>query len=175
MGTARRGPGRIVVGVNRSAASRAAVLWAAQEAYLRHNVLLVTHLDLPSAYSPEPDDGTAACGRLLVQWASLASDEEPSIAVGTVLLKGGISDALIRLSRSADLLVVGLDQKVGGPGPDGLGSIEDRVLLEAHCPVVMARDRARSAATVAGHELRAAAARQRAAQPPPEAVPACGS
>ena len=164
-----------MVGVSRSAASRAAVLWAAQEAYLRHNVLLVTHLDLPSAYGPEPDDGDAACRRLLVEWASLASDEEPSVAVGTVLLTGGISDALIRLSRSADLLVVGLEHEVGGSGPDGLGSLEDRVPLEAHCPVVMVRDPARSAAAVAGHELRAAAARQRANEPPPEAVPACGS
>jgi len=152
MSTVRRSPGRIVVAVSRSTASRAAVLWAAQEAYVRQGVLLVTHLDLTTAHAPEPDHAAAACRRLLMEFASLASDAEPGIAVGTVLLTGGISDELIRLSRAADLLVVGIDQESHGPGPDGLGPIGDRVLHEAHCPVVLVRDPAGSAAVAEGRQ-----------------------
>jgi len=142
-----------VVGVNCSAASRAAVLWAAHEARLRHDVLLVTHIDLPTAYAPEIYDAATACHRVLVECATLASDAEPSIAVGTVLLTGGISAELIRLSQSADLLVVGIGQDDPSSAPGLLYTIGDRVLLKAHCPVVLVPEPTGSAVTVAGREL----------------------
>jgi len=171
MSKAVLGPGRIVVGVNRSAASRAAVLWAAQEAHLRHDVLIVTHIDLPTAYPPEIYDAATACHRLLAESATWASDAEPSIAVGTLLLSGGISAELIRLSRSADLLVIGIDQDARGSAPGVLGSIEERVVFEAQCPVVLVPEPVGSVATVAGLEIRSAGPR-RVSEPPYEAVPA---
>jgi nucleotide-binding universal stress UspA family protein len=129
-------PGRIVVGVNRSAASRSAVVWAAREARIRHNVLLVTHVDPPSTYAPDLHDAATACHRLLAGWATLASETEPGVAVGTLLLCGSISDELISLSRSAALIVVGVDQDVPRAAHGAIGSIEDRVVVQANCPVV---------------------------------------
>jgi nucleotide-binding universal stress UspA family protein len=129
-------PGRIVVGVNRSAASRSAVVWAAREARIRHNVLLVTHVDPPSTYAPDLHDAATACHRLLAGWATLASETEPGVAVGTLLLCGSISDELISLSRSAALIVVGVDQDVARAAHGAIGSIEDRVVVQANCPVV---------------------------------------
>jgi nucleotide-binding universal stress UspA family protein len=58
------------------------------------------------------------------------------VAVGTLLLTGSISDELIRLSRSATLIVVGVDHGVSRAAHGAIGSIEDRVAVHAHCPVV---------------------------------------
>ena len=129
-------PERIVVGVSQSPASSYAVLWAAQEARIRRNVLLVTHIDPPTAYAPDLHDAATACHRLLANSATIASDAQPSVAVGTLLLSGAISDELIRLSRSAALIVVGIDRDVPRSAHGAIGSIEDRVVVQAHCPVV---------------------------------------
>ena len=129
-------PERIVVGVSQSSASSYAVLWAAEEARIRRNVLLVTHIDPPTAYAPDLHDAATTCHRLLAKSATIASDAQPSIAVGTVLLSGAISDELIRLSRSAALIVVGIDRDIPRSAHGAIGSIEDRVVVQAHCPVV---------------------------------------
>ena len=129
-------PERIVVGASQSSASSYAVLWAAQEARIRRSVLLVTHIDPPTAYAPDMHDAATACHRLLANSATIASEAQPSVAVGTLLLRGAISDELIRLSRSAALIVVGIDRDVPRAAHGAIGSIEDRVVVQAHCPVV---------------------------------------
>ena len=129
-------PERIVVGVSQSPASSYAVLWAAQEARIRRSVLLVTHIDPPTAYAPDLHDAATACHWLLANGATIASEAQPSVAVGTLLLSGAISDELIRLSRSAALIVVGIDRDVPRAAHGAIGSIEDRVVVQAHCPVV---------------------------------------
>ena len=129
-------PERIVVGVSQSPASSYAVLWAAQEARIRRSVLLVTHIDPPTAYAPDLHDAATACHHLLADSATIASEAQPSVAVGTLLLSGAISDELIRLSRSAALIVVGIDRDVPRAAHGAIGSIEDRVVVQAHCPVV---------------------------------------
>jgi len=135
--------GRIVVGVSRSLASRYAVLWAAQEAQIRRSVLLVTHVDPPSDYAPDLYDAATMCHRLLADSATVASEAQPSVAVGTLLLTGSISDELIRLSQSATLIVVGVDHGVSRAAHGAIGSIEDRVAVHAHCPVVTVSNPAR--------------------------------
>jgi nucleotide-binding universal stress UspA family protein len=129
-------PERIVVGVSQSSAWSYAVLWAAEEARIRRNVLLVTHIDPPTAYAPDLHDAATACHRLLANSATVASEAQPSVAVGTLLLSGAISDELLRLSRSAALIVVGIHRDVPRAAHGTIGSIEDRVLVQAHCPVV---------------------------------------
>lgn len=163
-----------MVGVNRSAASREALLWAAHEASFRGDVLLVTHIDLPTAYAPELYDAATACHRLLVKCASLASDAEPGVAVGTLLLTGAISDELIRLSRSADLIVIGIEQDVPESASHTLGSIENRVLLEAQCPVVLVPKPAGSIVTVTGLRARSTLLTRQVPEPPYEALPVGG-
>ena len=127
---------RIVVGVSQSTASSYAVLWAAHEARIRRNVLLVTHIDPPTAYAPDLHDAATTCHRLLANSATIASEAQPNVAVGTLLLSGAISDELIRLSRSAALIVVGIDHDVPRSAHGAIGSIEDRVVVQSHCPVV---------------------------------------
>ena len=136
-------PEWIVVGVSRSSASRYAVLWAAQEARIRRSVLLVTHIDPPSAHAPDLHDAATACHRLLANSATVASEAQPSVAIGTLLLTGSISDELIRLSQSAALIVVGVDHDVPRAAHGAIGSIEDRVAVQAHCPVVTVSSAAR--------------------------------
>ena len=130
-------PARIVVGVSRSAASSYAVLWAAHEARIRRNVLLVTHIDPPAAYPSDLHHMATSCHRQLANSATIASEAQPSVAVGTLILSGAISDELIRLSRSAALIVVGIDHALARTAHGAIGSIEDRVVVHAHCPVVM--------------------------------------
>ena len=112
------------------------MLWAAQEARIRRSVLLVTHIDPPSAYALDLHDAATACHRLLANSATVASEAQPSVAVGTLLLTGSISDELVRLSQSAALIVVGIDHDVPRAAHGAIGSIEDRVAVQAHCPVV---------------------------------------
>ena len=125
-----------MVGVSQSPASTYAVLWAAQEARIRRSVLLVTHIDPPTAYAPDLHDAATGCHWLLANGATIASEAQPSVAVGTLLLSGAISDELIRLSRSAALIVVGIDRDVPRAAHGAIGSIEDRVVVQAHCPVI---------------------------------------
>ena len=56
--------------------------------------------------------------------------------LGQWLLRGSISDELIALSRSAALIVIGLDPDRPRSAHGALGSIEDRVAVQAQCPVV---------------------------------------
>ena len=124
------------MGVSQSPASSYAVLWAAKEARIRRNVLLVTHIDPPTAYAPDLHGAAASSHRLLANCATIASEAQPNVAVGTLLLSGAISDELIRLSRSAALIVVGIERDVPRSAHGAIGSIEDRVVVPAHCPVV---------------------------------------
>lgn len=136
MSGAATAPDRIVVGVDRSTASRHAVRWAAREARIRRSVLIITHVDPPSDDAADLHDAATACHALLATSATAASEAEPSVPVGTWLLRGSISDELIALSRSAALIVLGIDPDRPRSAHGALGSIEDRVAVQAQCPVV---------------------------------------
>ena len=124
------------MGASQSRSSGYAVLWAAQEARIRRNVLLVTRIHPSTADAPDLHDAATASHRLLANSATLASEAQPSVAVGTLLLSGATSDELIRLSRSAALIVEGIDRDVPRATHGAIGAIEDRVVVQAHCPVV---------------------------------------
>jgi nucleotide-binding universal stress UspA family protein len=139
MGTMERVHDRIVVGVDGSAASRNAVLWAAGEARSRRSDLIITHVEQRSSASSQ----AASLHALLAGSAEAASRRAPAVAVGTLLLhpalnkSGAITDALIDLSRSAILLVVGFDPTKPRSAYGALGSDGDRVAAQTACPVVM--------------------------------------
>lgn len=140
------GRGRIVVGVDGSPVARLATLWAAREARLRHEELIITHVS-PAMGDPgapqSPSSGSSGVHALL-EASSAASRREPSLAVGTLVLRGPISDELIRLSRTATLLVVGVDQDRPRPSHGLVGPLEDRVVVHAACPVVTVSQNTRS-------------------------------
>jgi len=141
MVSVRRFHDRIVVGVDGSAASLRAVLWAAAEARIRRGDLIITHVQpaVPVVGSTRSGAGVDR-HRLLTLSATAASTRQPGVAVGTLLLTGDISDQLIELSRSAAVLVVGLDRSVSRASHGATGPVEDRVIAHAHCPVVIVSD-----------------------------------
>ena len=125
---------RIIVGVNASRVAQNAVLWAAQEARLRRLDLIIAHVTADGA-SPSRDTAVDR-ENLLNSSAAAASQREPSVAVGTLLLRGLVSEALVQLTKSSALLVVGVDSAKPRSAYGALGSVEDRLLVHASCPVV---------------------------------------
>jgi nucleotide-binding universal stress UspA family protein len=125
---------RIIVGVNASRVAQHAVLWAAQEARLRRLDLIIAHVT-PDDASPNPDTAVDR-ENLINSSAEAASRREPSVAVGTLLLRGIVSEELSQLTKSAALLVVGVDSTKSRAAYGASGSLEDRLLVHASCPVV---------------------------------------
>jgi nucleotide-binding universal stress UspA family protein len=125
---------RIVVGVNASRVAQHAVLWGTQEARLQRLDLIIAHVT-PSGANRSPDTALDL-EKLLNSSAAAASRREPSVAVGTLLLRGIVSEELTRLTKSAALLVVGIDSAKERSAHGALGSVEDRLLVHASCPVV---------------------------------------
>lgn len=128
-------PSRIVVGVTDSAASRDAVLWAAEEARIRRLTLVITHIE-PAMAVPGPESSWGTGHGRLSGAAAAASQHEPGIAVGTLLLIGDVAGELIELSRSAAVVVVGVDRSQPGPPHNSNGQVADRIVAHAGCPIV---------------------------------------
>jgi nucleotide-binding universal stress UspA family protein len=129
---------RIVVGIDGSRSSRYAVFWAAREARIRHCQLLIAHVaptEISLAIGGAQRAGEPA-RTILELTAAAASTREPGIPIGTLLLHGRVSDQLVELSRSALLLVLGVDTAVPRPAHGVLGPVEDRIVAQAQCPVV---------------------------------------
>jgi len=136
-------PNGIIVGVDGSLGSRAALFWAADEARLRGHALLLLNASAPADLAlvravGEPvlralDD---AADRLLYDQAAFASAAQPGIAVSSLLSHSSAADALIDLSTGAAMVVVG-SRGHGSLAAGLLGSVSTRVATHAHCPVIV--------------------------------------
>ena len=137
----------IVVGVDGSPSSRAALTWAAAEA-ADHSAALVAvnvweHTLLPPAgsvtvserYVPDPSQRT---GDELVQVIREELGEDPPVPVQPVVRQGRAAKVLIEESEGADLLVVGR-RGHGGFAELLLGSVSQHVTAYAKCSVVVVR------------------------------------
>jgi nucleotide-binding universal stress UspA family protein len=110
-------PGAVVVGVDGSTSSAAAVAWAADEAGRRHAVLRLVHAyRLPTmagypGYNAIPDDLLeqlrAAGEHLLDTTAAALADDHPDLTIVRTLFQGRGEQALRSLSEHAQLTVVG--------------------------------------------------------------------
>jgi len=141
----------IVVGVDGSAASTAAVEWAAQEAALRQLPVTLVHV--------QPDAATAAAwiaapiaaavlaadaqeGRdILAQAAARVTANSPAgkpISVHQRLLSGAAVPVLSDMSKDADMVVVGCRGLSTVPRVL-VGSVSRGLLHHAHCPVAVIR------------------------------------
>ncbi len=139
--------GKIVVGVDGSPGSRAALHWAHDEAALRGATLVaVTVWQFPVMTSlpafgamPPPEDmgGEAETSllRTLSEEGIAASDEVP---VTSVVAEGAAAPALLDAAADADLLVVG-SRGHGGFTGLLLGSVSQQCVSHAPCPVVVVR------------------------------------
>jgi nucleotide-binding universal stress UspA family protein len=142
---------RIVVGVDGSANARYALDWAMREAAIRHAPLtvLTVHEVAASFWTGNPvtvpadhallEDARNAATTLADKAASeLGQTESASVTIKAV--NGFAADVLISASRNADLLVVGASGGAQGSGMAHhmpLGSISNKVLHHARCPVVV--------------------------------------
>ena len=132
---------RIVVGIDGSAASVAALRWAAAEARVRHATLVVAHAwELPPmavapfAASIDPVEVEAAAARVVDD--ALEHEDLEGVGVERAVVGGPAVMSLLELAREATLLVVGA-RGSGGFAGLLLGSVSEQVVRHAPCPVVV--------------------------------------
>jgi nucleotide-binding universal stress UspA family protein len=160
--------GRIVVGVDGSAASDAAVRWAVREAWLRRaTVHLVSayHSDSRqhARYVPPSSRMTAQQERCAAEALLTAAMELARRYLPAGLLAGEVANepparALLDRSSDADLLVLGTTRPAprSGQPPQAMGPVARPCLRLARCPVVVVSPDDR----LGGHGEQDAASRQ---------------
>jgi nucleotide-binding universal stress UspA family protein len=146
--------GVIVVGVDGSPSSRAALEWAVEEAVLRDGRVVAVHAwtfvlpaplgepgmmpiptgDLPGQIEAEEE---AAAAELEAALADAFPDGPPA-SLEPKLVDGDAVDVLEREARTADLLVVGSRGR-SGLASVLLGSVSRHVVDHASCPVVVVK------------------------------------
>jgi nucleotide-binding universal stress UspA family protein len=134
----------IIVGLDDSAASRAAHQWAAEYAYAVGKDLCAVHvLDWPIGLNAS---AMTAGTRLWVPKQDIAEPywrgmrrvfDEVGAPRGSILrfAQGDVGDVLVRLSTDADLLVIGIRELMRGR-PYLAGSVSHYFISHASCPVV---------------------------------------
>jgi nucleotide-binding universal stress UspA family protein len=135
--------GLIVVGVDGSEGSKAALRWALAEASIRRVPLQVVYVfwalpllahgeDLLEDWIAEPARATEAVRAFVCSTVGEPTDVE----IRAVAVQGTAAETLIEAARSADLLVVGAH---AGGRLSGLvlGSVSRQCLHLAACPVVI--------------------------------------
>lgn len=143
----------VLVGVDGSAASLAAVDLAVVEATLRRRALRIVYgdswadhpvwVDLPSGGLP--DDSRADPQQVIRAATARAGTAE--VPITGEVLAGDPATVLIRASATAELLVLGHRGRGGFPELL-LGSVAVRVAAHAACPVVVTRGEPRTAGDV---------------------------
>lgn len=144
----------IVVGVDGSDASDAALRWAVEEARLRAAPLVAVYAW--SFIPPQPigDPGMLAvpagdlAGQLgaesdvareaLAESVSDALGDDPGVEIEQKLAEGDPGDVLVAESQSAELVVVGSHGRSGLKAAL-LGSVSRHVVSHAACPVVVVK------------------------------------
>ena len=145
----RDGKHRIVVGVEGSPGSRAALRWAIEEARIRSGVVEVVTAYLPTYVPAAPDFGYVPLDPVdLVDEVRKMQDEviaevgkdidTAGVRIEQKLLKGRSADTLIAAAEGADMLVVG-NRGRGGFRGLLLGSVSQQIAHHATCPVVIVR------------------------------------
>jgi nucleotide-binding universal stress UspA family protein len=140
---------RIVVGIDGSAASAAAVRWAVREARLRHAVVHLVHayhsdvrLQAPYAswsWLARQDERFAAAKAMLTAAEELAAGHLPPGRLTSELVNEPPARALLDRTVDAEMLVLGTTRPAAQPGvpPGGMGPVARACLRMSHCPVVV--------------------------------------
>ena len=137
----------ITVGIDGSHDAHRALEWAMREAAVRHVPLIVVtvHEVAVSGWTGQPiilpaDQADAekvrqAAEEMVAKAAGQLGESQPA-SVTVRAVNGFPAQELIEASRDADLLVVG-SRGGGGFARLMLGSISQKVVHHAHCPVVV--------------------------------------
>lgn len=140
---------RIVVGVDGSASSKAALAWAVRQAELTgagveaviawHDPLMLGGVPfVPTAALESVDYGEFAA-LVLGNAIRETVDPEGPVKVSRVVRAGNPAQVLLTASEGADLLVVG-SRGHGGFTEALLGSVSQACVHHARCPVVIVRE-----------------------------------
>jgi nucleotide-binding universal stress UspA family protein len=135
---------RIVVGIDGSSSSRAALAWAAHQAELTSAPLtVIVTWFFPTSYGypigwPEDFNPAADAKTILDESVQEVLGGAPSIPVTTEVVEGHPSVVLVEASKSAALVVVG-SRGHGEFAGMLLGSVSEFLSTHAHCPVVIIR------------------------------------
>ena len=140
--------GSIVVGIDGSKSSRAALHWATEQAVAERRPLTLVHtltVNAPFSMGPgtvtmgEAREALEGSGRAMLRAAHQdVHDHAPGVVVNELLRYADAADQLVRMSSSAAMVVVGSH----GRGPVRskiLGSVSVRVARHACGPVVVVR------------------------------------
>ena len=133
---------RIVVGIDGSEPSLAALRWAARQAELTGSRLEVMVAwkwpinygwvaAIPSDYDPADDAQKTLEGAV-----SKARIEHPTLDIRPMVVEGHPAPALVHASQGAELLVVG-SRGHGEFAGMLLGSVSEHCVANAHCPVLV--------------------------------------
>nr|WP_055501360.1 universal stress protein [Nonomuraea pusilla] len=135
----------IVVGVDGSVAARAAVEWAANDAFRAHEPLRIVHAVDRTPYQvrrfPEEDlpDALKRQGRRILDEAlALAHERQPGVEATTHDIEGSPAAVLRDQAQDASEIVVG-SRGLGGFRGALLGSVSMHVAGHVTCPVVVVR------------------------------------
>ena len=135
----RASDGPIVVGVDGSVTAERAVEWGAREALARGSRLVVLHAPV---FRPEFEHIYPQTEGIEHQILDAAVGKARSLTHGTPVEVEGVlgeppaAAALIRASRTAEMVVVGARGEGGWPDLR-LGSVSLEVVRHAHCPVLV--------------------------------------
>jgi nucleotide-binding universal stress UspA family protein len=141
----------IIVGIDGSPASDAAVSWAAHDAAVRGLPLTVVHVESPAAATwsqapvleESPGEQQAEGRSLLAHASTIARDaiaDTAQIQINGELLSSSTPvPTLVEQSKDAELIVVGSRGR-GALSRSILGSVSSGLIRHAHCPVALIRD-----------------------------------
>ena len=139
----------ILVAIDGSPASDAAVAWAGREAVSRRIPITLMHVVAPiiigwpvgQLYTDMPEWQKANAQDVIEQSQKTVAaclDESEAPEVHTELLYSSAAPTLIEASKDASMVVVG-DQEMGALGRLLLGSVSTALIQHAHCPVAVIR------------------------------------
>jgi nucleotide-binding universal stress UspA family protein len=140
-------PGAVVVGVDGSQASRRALRWAARQAGLTGSTLeVVTAWTFPEHAAPLgvvprvpwPEELLAQARKALDRLLDEVLPDRDKDRVHARVVRGNAAPVLVDAARNADLLVVGTRGR-GEFAELVLGSVSERCVRHAGCPVVIVR------------------------------------
>jgi nucleotide-binding universal stress UspA family protein len=144
--SARRTEPNILVAVDGSPESDAAVAWAADEAAMRHAPVTLIHVISPVMVSVpvepmlNPPEWYENSARHILKHAERILQSSwsgsPPADVHTVIDHGGVVPALTNASKEAQMVVVG-SRGLGTFRRLALGSVSSGLLHHAHCPVAV--------------------------------------
>lgn len=125
----------IIVGVDRSARSRAAADWAAREARLRGMALRVVHVVPPPSMDPVeqwPYRPEAVADHVVAE----LTERHRTLQAGAEIITGAPAPTLLAVGKDAEVLVLGRRGEGGGAGL-AVGSTAAAVAAESAAPVVL--------------------------------------